>query len=142
MFPIKISITIFIFVTLLSNIYTATTIFSLKDVNTQTNPTVSIEQECLKGSVYSYKISVDEFVFQPNIQDLVQVNFRNIGSFQHNGFIFGGEGNAIAFHTSSIIPNPPEMNIFAFLDLNSNNQFDDGEPSAPNTFIQINVMLI
>ena len=122
---------------LLSNIY-AITLFSPINVSGQDNPTVSIQQECLKGSEYRVELFVEGFVFPAGISGIIEVNSIDIGPFQQNGLILGLEGVGIPFLAAVQDPTPSDLSLFAFLDSNSNNQYDDGEPSASDTFVPLN----
>ena len=122
---------------LLSNIYTIT-LFSPINVSGQVSPTVSITQECLEGSQWRLELFVDGFVFPPGISGLIRINSVDYMPFTQNGFAGGTEGEGIPYYGGYPNPTPPDTSLEAFLDLNSNKQYDDGEPIAFNHFVPLN----
>ncbi|NOJ32247.1 MAG: hypothetical protein DA329_08935 [Candidatus Nitrosocosmicus sp.] len=137
------SVHLLLFTTLLLGIYTTPTVFS-NNANAQITRSVSIKQECLKGSEYVTKIYISGFIVPADKQGLILVNNQERGIFHGDGItpieaVIEQRGIGVPFFPLVQDANPEfEVNIFAFVDLNSNGQYDDGEPSASHTFVPLN----
>lgn len=69
---------------MLLGFYTTPTVFS-NNANAQITPSVTIKQECLKGSEYVTKIYISGFIVPADKQVLILVNNQERGIFHGDG---------------------------------------------------------
>jgi hypothetical protein len=116
-------------ITLVSSIISLSSFYPLTSIFAQTTPAVHIEQECLKGSIYRYQVTISGFNYQPGdfIGFLIDGNLISYGNII--GIASGGIGYSFG---------GGEHQIIAFKDSNGNQQVDPGETSASLNFESIN----